>query len=620
MSAIDELETLLNSSNNVEDFADNAVKKNLAKDKNEARNFYNKRKGLTKTETNSSSNNTKGTLSSIMDAGSGKSVISEYDSSQKVNTTGLLTNPTSTYPDEILKQLKRESDLHTQINEKMSITGELSRSYRDTILETVPKAAELGFDIGNITNMVTTLADNSKRFNLISQDTMEKSFETARAFGMTLPEISEAMSSFEKVGYGSADTLVKINTAARASMSLGLNSKKITQDLKDNLSRLNEFGFANGVEGLNRMAQKAAEFRMSMEETFTVAKKVMNPEDAIELTANMQMLGGAIGDLNDPLKLMYMATNNVEGLQDAIQQAAGGLATYNKEQGRFEITGANLRRAQEMAKQLGVDYKEFAKGAIASQERILANNTLLEKGFNMSDKDKEFLTNMSQMKDGHMTITVPKSLQDQLGKQTEIRLDELTQNQIDVLKDNRKALEEMNPEDIAKGQFTSIKNIENMLQSTGLSLARGAKNRALGVNEYQGTDESKKGFLNVENIAKEGLEYTKMLNSFINNPPKGLNSFIDSSFTNLKTYTKDLTDGVSGLSTVLKTALSGFIQKEDPEKEKQKKEYNEKSNPKTNEFVLKSQINVVYNGFGLPTTELKGSFLTGAGQTSRNGQ
>ena len=60
--------------------------------------------------------------------------------------------------------------------------------------------------------------------------------------------------------------------------------------------------------------------------------------------------------------------------------------------------------------------------------------------------------------------------------------------------------------------------------------------------------------------------------------------------------------------------------KEMNQREEKNKRLDEKSNPQTNEFVLKSQINVVYNGFGLPTTEMKGSFLTGAGQTSRNGQ
>ena len=333
--------------------------------------------------------------------------------------TDKYTNPTeltTNIGNEILNQIQRESQLDTDINEKMGITGELSRAYRDSIIETVPNALRLGFDIKNLTDLTTKLADTSGRFNLISQDTMEKTLVTTRAFGTTLGDMGATMSEFEKIGLGQADTLAKINKAGRDSLSVGLNSKTVLKDIQNNLGKLNEFGFKNGVEGLTRMSEKATEFRMKMDEAFKLADKVMDPSDAIALTANMQMLGGAIGDLNDPLKLMYMATNDVEGLQDALHGAAAGLATYNQEQGRFEITGANLRRAKEMAKTLGIDYKEFAQGAIAANERISAGQALASRGLNVDDKDKEFLTNMSQMKGGEMQITIPQSLMEKFGK------------------------------------------------------------------------------------------------------------------------------------------------------------------------------------------------------------
>lgn len=402
--------------------------------------------------------------------------------------------------EEIFKQVDRESQLHTDINEKMGITGKLSRAYRDSIIETVPAAVRLGFDIKNLTELTTGLAEKSGRFNLVSQDTMEKTIVTTRAFGTTMGEMANTMSEFEKIGLGQADTLAKINNAGKDSLTLGLNSKVVLKDVQNNLSMINQYGFSRGVEGLTRMAQKATEFRISMSETFKLAEKVMNPESAIELTANMQMLGGAIGDLNDPLKLMYMATNNVEGLQDALHGAAAGLASYNKEQGRFEIVGANLRRAQEMAKALGVEYKEFAKGAIAANERILAGQELSARGLQMDDRDKEFLTNMSQMKGGEMQITIPQSLMEKFGKdfndKSEVKLSQLNQNQLAILKQNRDELEKMNPEDIAKAQFTASKNMENSLKAIENEVVKKRKNELFGRNEF----ETEKG-----NYKEEGL-------------------------------------------------------------------------------------------------------------------
>jgi len=541
----------------------------------------------------------------------GVSPKSDMGSQYKVNMEGLTNRSTAnaTLQNEILKQLERESQLHTDINEQMGITGKLSEEFRDNILETVPMAATLGFDIKNITDMVTTLGEKSGRFNLMSQETMEHSLVTTRAFGSTMREMGETMTEFEKVGYGAADTLQQIDAAGRSSLSLGLNAKKTTDLLKTNIEELNRFGFGNGVQGLNRMVQKSLEFRMNMGEVFKIAEKVMSPDSAIELTANLQVLGGAIGDFNDPLKLMYMATNNVEGLQDALIGAAGGLATYNAEQGKFELKGANLRRAQEMAKQLGIDYKEFAKGAIASQERISANNTLLAKGFDMKDKDREFLTNMSQMKDGHMSITVPKSLQDLLGKQTEIRLDQLTQQQIDVLKDNRDKLEEMNPEDIAKAQFSTVKNIEQMMQGTALKGIKTAKDEVFGRNET--TEGKNSGVVNLEKASRKVLEWTTELNSKV---LKGEVNGFTTEIGHLTTGLKTVATTIEGVMKTTNDQLRNFLLGGDADKDymktrkKEQDEKYERSNPRTNEFVIKSQINVISTGFNnSPIVEQRGT-------------
>jgi hypothetical protein len=433
-----------------------------------------------------SSNTSTGKIYKPMDvakAGEGLSKISEisneYKSGIQLEDLAIPLTFANKMNDEILKQLTVESNLHTQINEGLGLTGKLSEGFRDTLIESIPAATQLGYDIGNITQMMTDLSEKTGKFSLISSNTLDQSFTTARAFGMTLPQLAEAFGEFEKVGYGAADTLDKINSAGLQSASLGLNSKKTTQDLKTNIEKLNEYGFKNGIEGLNRMVQKSAEFRMNMAETFKVAEKVMNPESAIELTANMQMLGGAIGDLNDPLKLMYMATNDVEGLQDAIHGAASSLAVYNEEQGRFEIKGANLRRAKEMASQLGVSYSEFAKGAIAAQERLLATDTLLAKGFNLDDKDREFITNLSQMKDGQMQIVIPKSLEKELGK-SEIKLSELTSEQINFLKEQKDKLEEKTAEQMAGEMLSETKRMANNMEAFIKSMAISGKRQALG--------------------------------------------------------------------------------------------------------------------------------------------
>jgi hypothetical protein len=95
---------------------------------------------------------------------------------------------------------------------------------------------------------------------------------------------------------------------------------------------------------------------------------------------------------------------------------------------------------------------------------------------------------MSQMKGGEMQITIPQSLMDTFGNdfnnKTEVKLSELNQNQLKILQDNRQALEEMNPEDIAKAQFTETKNAANYLKSIEAEVVKDQKNKFFGRNEY----------------------------------------------------------------------------------------------------------------------------------------
>jgi len=409
---------------------------------------------------------------------------------------------------QISNQLAIESQLRTDINEKTGLAGKLSKDVRAEIVESTSQAVRFGYGIDDITGAYEKLIEESGRFNIVNQQTLEGSLGVSRAFIGDYKEIGAVFNEFEKVGFGARDAIKAIDRAGTESQGLGLRGKTTVKDIRDNIEKLNQYGFQKGIDGLAQMSRKATEFRMSMGEAFKVADSVMDPDKAIELSANLQVLGGAIGAFNDPLKLMYMATNNVEGLQDALIEAAGSLATYNSEQGRFEITGVNLRRAKEMANQLGVDYKELTKSAIASQERLAASSDLMARGFDMDEKDKEFLINMSRMDGGRMVIDVPKSLQASLGiKDTQVALTDLTDSQANALKKYQEEMGNMTSEEVARDQFESITNIQRDVNS----IVTMARIRLAGGIRGEGG-------LNLDNITK-GLE--NQLTQYSNKVQKG---------------------------------------------------------------------------------------------------
>ena len=430
------------------------------------------------------------------------------------------------------QHLKDEVKLRNDINSQIGISGQLSQDFREEIIESLPVITSMGYSFEDLSSTVIKTMEQTGRFSLVNKGTMEKMAVTSRAFIGDLENSAKLVRDFELLGIGNEEAFDNINKIGQSSLNIGLQARKVVSETQTNLSKINQYGFENGVNGLSRMVQKSIEFRIGMETAFQLADKVFSPEGAIELSANLQAIGGAIGDLNDPLKLMYMATNNVEGLQDAIIGVAGSMATYNTEQGRFEITGINLRRAKDLANELGISYNELANGAIAAAERSSAAVDLLSSGLKLEDKEKEFLTNISRMEGGKMVIDIPESLAQKLGiKETRVALENLDQNTASALLENQKYFETLSPEEIAREQYSATQ----LIKLSVIEIATMLKVR----------------FASVERIPfQKADEYLRDLNNWMNKPDdKSVANTIKSYTDPIVAWEKELF-GVKSLSSV----------------------------------------------------------------------
>jgi hypothetical protein len=360
---------------------------------------------------------------------------------------------------EAMNQLSAQSKIYTDISTKIGMSGELTKELNSDMISAQAEAKKYGFELENLAEFYTNMSDSSGKFALINKKTLDNAAPVAAQLGKTMGELATTVSTFENVGLGADKTLKSLGESGVRAVSLGLNAQKVAKGMEENIGSLNQYGFKNGIQGLERMVQKSIEFKLSMDKVAKVAEDVMNPEGAIDMAAKLQILGGAVGSLGDPIKMMYESTNNMEGLQDSIIGAAGSLATYNKEQGRFEITGINLRRGREMAGALGMTMEELGRTAIATQERMAASTALMSRGLNIEEKDKEFLTNLSRMDGGEMKIMVPESIAAKLGVPTELALDKLDQKTADALLKNQKEFEKMSPADMAQKQLTELQQM-----------------------------------------------------------------------------------------------------------------------------------------------------------------
>ena len=431
---------------------------------------------------------------------------------------GVATNQTETYAKEQVYMLR-------QMNAEMGLTGKFSQDFRDSLNDTIPALQGMGLGVSDIVEHTKEMVDNSGKFAFISTESQIKAAEIATAFGMSMKELAGSYKSFEDVGIGAVGAAEAIGDAGKESLELGLQSQTTIKGLQENVDKLNQFGFQKGIRGLEEMVRKSTEFRMSVDSVFQVADKVFSPEGALEMAANLQVVGGAMGALNNPLEMMYMATNNVEGLQDAILKSSESLATFNNETGRFEVVGVNLRKAKDMADATGISLADLTKGAIAGNERMQAMNDL--SGIDVPEDTKRFLTNIAQMKDGEMTIALKGDAAKDLKKIAPngiIKMSDMTDDIAGTLKKYQDDFKVLNPEQIIEQQANAVQNIMrdvNMLLGVARMKAAGVADS--GIEAIFGMDSKDLGKL-ISGKSEDGKDY---LTTYIEKGMSGLQQVIN---------------------------------------------------------------------------------------------
>jgi len=193
---------------------------------------------------------------------------------------------------------------------------------------------------------------------------------------------------------------------------------------------MNKYGFERGYEGLARMVVKSDQLGLKMGDVSKLGEKFLDPEGAIDFAAKMQVIGGAAGDLTDPFKLMYMATNDLEGLHDAIAETAGQAAVFNKETGEFGFSPETRRQMRDQAKEMDINYDDYAEMAIKAAKSSEALSQLEFVG-GMSDEDKELVASMATIgKDGTAQIRIP-------GMKEMVDVANITDQQMEKLKEDK---------------------------------------------------------------------------------------------------------------------------------------------------------------------------------------
>lgn len=433
------------------------------------------------------------------------------------NAVGLLLKGTTAVLNDAFR---REAEVLTTLTEKAGLVDVLAKSLEKTINnDVVPGAQLLGIRFDDVNKSVENLVANSEKFTLFQGQTILNALRISAAYGQSARYILENVESFRDVGISLMSATDSIESIGASSLRQGLSARATTKTLTDNIGKLNSYGFKNGIEGLANMTREAQSLKFNMAETFTVASKLFDPEGAISLSANLQVLGGAFGDLADPIKLMYDVTNDMESLQTSILGAARSLATYNVEQGRFEVTGANLRRAKAMADAMGVSMEQLTSSAVKGQVQLQALSEI--EIFDLDPEQQQFVSNLATMKNGVIGLDISKDMAKRLGDGFEegfLSFGNLNGTQLEKVVKIQQDISKRTPEQLIRDQFTVATQSLNALNSIAMNIGNMGRSGIQDSKIYDAFVKKAGGLDNIAEMSPDDIEakYQEVVQGFIN--------------------------------------------------------------------------------------------------------
>ena len=353
----------------------------------------------------------------------GTMINTNADGTDKMNALLRLSN----------SALEKEGQIRKTVVKNLGMQGQMQTTYQKNIASATIEASEYGIDFEETLRAVSTLSEVIGRNLSIDDDTMAKLAIFADATELGADATARLVTGFDKMGVGVDAALEKGMEMRDVAQGMGLNVGKFMKTVAENMSMVNAYNFKDGVQGFTRMAAQAQRLGLSMQSVKGLMDKVIDPEGAIDLAANLQVIGGAVGDLADPFKLMYMATSDLEGLQNAIVKAGESAITFNEETGEMGISPTEMRRMRAMAEQLGMGYEEYVGSVKMAKQETLAMSQMNLGAFAGSEDAeqlKQFAASMSQFKDGKYQIELEP------GKFT--ALEDLQDTQVELLRESMK--------------------------------------------------------------------------------------------------------------------------------------------------------------------------------------
>jgi len=304
-----------------------------------------------------------------------------------------------------------------------------------------PLVTGLGGNLADVQNIQKGIADSLNTNVITLGETVGDLYAAGQAVGIDSGQIGDMVKGFQDAGIQTGNIKENIQLSVDIARKVGVNTSAVFGLVRDNLSNINKYGFENGVAGLAKMSAQAASLRINMNEIFGFAERVFNPEGAVEMVSAFQRLGVAAGDLADPFRLMYLASEDTEELQNQVAKMTEKFTYFDEKTKSFKVFPNAKRDLREIEKETGIAYNDLVKMSEGQQKLNMIRGEFKTNA--IDEESKQFIANVAQYNKDKGGFTVKVNGMDKL-------VSEINPADLDEIK---KSQETVTVEDLAKAQL-----------------------------------------------------------------------------------------------------------------------------------------------------------------------
>lgn len=250
-------------------------------------------------------------------------------------------------------------------------------------------AARFGGSLEDIQAILQTYNDETGLAKTLTESILENTILIGRGTGLGVEAAGRLSAQYDLIGINSQSFLSRTNEALDKTENMGVSISKVLSKVSTNFKALQRLNFQQGVTGFTQMAMYSEKMKINMESALNSVEKAKTLEGAIELAAQLQIMGGEFAK-TDPFQLLFLSRNDPAEFTKKINEMTRGVVSFRKTaDGSFEkfISPADRDRLSFVEKSLGLQSGELIEQSLRMADIQKMRQQMLGTGLSKSEKE-----------------------------------------------------------------------------------------------------------------------------------------------------------------------------------------------------------------------------------------